>query len=290
MTPVELAVTHHQVPVRNGNIHVAEAGHEFDKCVVFIHGFPESWWSWRHQVEAFVAAGYHVLAVDLRGYGDSTREGPFDLRTLAADVAEVIRVRARGRAAVVGHDWGGATAWTLAAHHPERVARVAVLNCPLPRVLQEKLVRRPSFAQLKRSWYIFFFQIPGIPELLLSRHQGRAIADIIRKASRHHANTSDAELAPFCEGASTAAGVRGMLGAYRAALPAAFKLDVLPPITMPAMLMWGLEDHALSFDELAPETERAIPGLRVEALAGCGHFPQSERPELVNRTLIEFIG
>ena len=143
--------------------------------VLLLHGFPETSRAWRKQIPA-LAERFKIVAPDLRGYGGSEKpKGIAAYRTsvLAEDVVALIRAFGVERAHVVGHDWGGGVAWTLATLHPEALDRLVVLNCPHPTVMQRAL--RSSWAQIRRSWYIFAFQIPGLPEWALSRDgpQGR---------------------------------------------------------------------------------------------------------------------
>ena len=190
-------IEHRHVALATTTLHVALAGPADGVPVLLVHGFPETWWSWRHQIDALVDAGYRVIAPDLRGYGASTREGPFDLATLAGDMAALIAALGHARAHVVGHDWGGATAWQLAAHHPERVSRLVVIDCPLPERLEQQLARVPRWAQVRRSWYIYVFQLPWLGEWLIGRHDAGNVIAAIRGSSVRREHMSAAELEPF---------------------------------------------------------------------------------------------
>src|SRR5574340_319434 len=149
--------------------------------VLLLHGFPELSRSWRHQLPALAAAGYRAVAPDLRGYGGSDQGGPYDLGTLAADAAGMVTALGRERATVVGHDWGGAVAWAVAGRRPEVVERLVVLNCPPASVLARELRRNPR--QLRRSAYMLLFQLPWLPEWLLTRHRAAAVARALRGGS-----------------------------------------------------------------------------------------------------------
>jgi len=138
--------------------------------VVLLHGFPEFWWSWRFQIAPLAAAGYRVVAPDLRGYNETERTGPYDLDTLSGDIASLIAHLGESRATIVGHDWGGAITWHLAAMRPDTCERAVVLNAPHPAVFGAVL--RHSLDQLRRSWYMFFFQLPWLPERWLVKDGG----------------------------------------------------------------------------------------------------------------------
>jgi pimeloyl-ACP methyl ester carboxylesterase len=144
------------------HLHYVEAGE--GPLVVLLHGFPDFWYGWRHQIPAIARAGFRVVAPDLRGYNLSSRpEGiqAYALRRLAGDVRELIAERGETEANLAGHDWGANVAWAVAAWHPESVRRLAILNVPHPRRMSEGL---RTLHQLRRSWYIFFFQLPRLPE------------------------------------------------------------------------------------------------------------------------------
>src|SRR5579875_4028836 len=147
-------------------LHYVEAGE--GPLVVLLHGFPDFWYGWRHQIPALARAGFRVVAPDLRGYNLSSRpEGvqAYTVRRLAADVRELIAERGESQADIAGHDWGAIVAWALAAWHPDAVRRLAILNVPHPRRMAEGL---RTWRQLRRSWYTIFFQLPLIPERKLA--------------------------------------------------------------------------------------------------------------------------
>jgi pimeloyl-ACP methyl ester carboxylesterase len=156
-------------------LHYVEAG--TGPLVVLLHGFPEFWFSWRHQLPALANAGFRVVAVDQRGYNLSDKPRGLDAyRTsvLAQDVARVIERLGVDRASVVGHDWGGGIAWTFAMGYPERLDRLAILNAPHPGTFVRHL---GSPRQLRKSWYLFFFQLPWLPEVLLRPTTSRRFVD-----------------------------------------------------------------------------------------------------------------
>jgi pimeloyl-ACP methyl ester carboxylesterase len=270
------------------------AGPERGPLVLLLHGFPESSASWRHQLPALAAAGWRAVAPDLRGYGRSSKEGPFDLRTVAADVAGLVRALGRERAAVVGHDWGGAAAWAAATLEPEVVERLAVLNSPHPAVLAAVLARNPR--QLLRLWYFLAFQLPLVPEWLLTRRRAALVAAIVRGGSAVRgvwpADVLDEYRAAFLRpGAARAA-----LGYYRAALrgPQAFRGARRRPIRAPTLIVWGARDPALLAETISPARMAPYfaPGNapRIVRIPDAGHFVQSEAPERVNAALLGWLG
>jgi epoxide hydrolase 4 len=283
---------------QNVKVNVASAGPVGGRPVLLLHGFPETWWSWRHQIGPLASAGFRVLAADLRGSGKSDVRGPYDLATLADDAAALIRLRHGDRPTdVVGHDWGGATAWTLARRHPQLVRKLIILNSCLPERAIDAMSVRPSPRQILRSWYILLLQIPWLPELLLARRGAAMVRSIIRSGAGGPRALTDEEMQPFCDAALREGGARGMLGPYRHVLRRALRDllrsgDPFPErgaIACPTLLLWGDNDPAQGFDQLVPGSHGVVPGLRVIRLPRCGHFPHSEAPDTVNPQIIDFL-
>ncbi len=289
MIPSDLSVTNHFAQLGDLRMHYVERGQ--GPLVVLLHGFPETWWSWRHVLPALADAGFRVVAVDLRGYGDTDKHGPYDLDTVTTDVCRLIESLGEQAAHVVGHDWGGALAWHLAAHRPAHCASLAVLNCPHPAAMAK--VAPSNLGQLKRSWYILLFALPGIPELLLTRNGGAAVIRTLRGNAVDRTHFSAEELRPFREAIVKPGAVSAMLGWYRAAIAGFVARRGKPPeyplIRARSMLIWGLEDRALDFDLLVPPSRAYVEALRVEPVPGCGHFVQSEQPARVTALLLDFL-
>jgi epoxide hydrolase 4 len=252
--------------------------------VLLLHGFPEFWYSWRQQLEALAAAGFTAVAPDLRGYGLSDKPAGVDsyrIERLGGDVVGLIRALG-GRAHVVGHDWGGAIAWWVAAAHPDRCDRLVTINGPHGGAL---LRAAASPAQLLRSWYILFFQLPYLPERMV------LAPGFVRRTLRHHAagdeTFTEEDLARYEEALHRPGAAAAAINYYRAALR---HLPLLPaPVTRPALVVWGERDRSLG-----PEVLRQLTGaardVRVERLPDAGHFAHQDRPAEVNRLLVEFLG
>jgi epoxide hydrolase 4 len=277
---MQLPVTHRYAQVNGLRYHYAEAGE--GPLLVLLHGFPESWWSWRQQIMTLADAGHRVIAPDQRGYGDTDRRGPYDLDTLTADTCALIRALGAENADICGHDWGGAVAWHLASTRPAFVRKLAVLGCPHPAQLASAL--RTSRQQLRRSWYMFLFQLPWLPERLLPR--------FVQGAYQKRTRLKDDDIRPFIEGVSKPGAARAMLGWYRAAFRSAllrwFKPPKYAPIQAETLLVWGENDFELGYDDLVPGTERHAPRLEVAVVKGAGHFFHEEEPEQVNHLLRDF--
>jgi pimeloyl-ACP methyl ester carboxylesterase len=279
-------VAHHHATVNGVRLHYVEAG--AGPLLVLLHGFPESWWSWRYQLGALAAAGHRVVAVDLRGYNDSERKGPYDIDTLAADIRALIAHLGEKSAGIVGHDWGGGLAWHFAAMHPEACRAVAVLNAPHPAPFQKQLRSNPR--QILRSWYMFFFLLPCLPEWFCLAFDCLWLRKFY-ETSDSSGFTRD-ELEPIFAAIRRPGAIEAAVDYYRAAvrrgLRAGDTFQHYAQVTAPALLAWGMEDRWLDFAALVPTTERWVPNLRVEQLPGAHHFIQVERAAEVNRLLIDF--
>jgi epoxide hydrolase 4 len=271
----------HRLCLDGLTLHYVEAGS--GAPVVLLHGFPEFWYSWRHQIAALADAGFRALAPDLRGYNESDKPtgiGSYRLEILVEDVARFIGAVAGGRATVVGHDWGGVIAWELAMRRPALVARLAILNAPHPAAFRREL-RTPR--QLIRSWYALFFQLPWLPEWLMAA-RGYALLRSTFPPCFTPADLDRYQAALAQPGARTAT-----LNYYRAAMRYPTETARRPPtIDVPTLLIWGERDPFLG-RRLTVGLEAWVPRLRVERLADVGHWVQNEAPERVNELLVDFL-
>jgi len=256
---------------------------------LLLHGFPELNISWRHQIPALAEAGYRVVAPNQRGYAGSVQDGSFATADLAADVVAMLDALDARTAVVVGHDWGGAVAWTVAALYPERVRALVAMNCPPPRVLVAALLRSPR--QLRRSWYMFFFQLPVLPE----RFVARSMPGALRGGSHVREAWTRQDLAPYAEAFATPADTRGPINWYRGAFRSALRRPTRrpPPISVPVLIIWGTHDAFLGQDLVGPEALRdtlAFPNeAQVVPIASAGHFVQNEAPQEVTEALIDWL-
>lgn len=268
--------------------HVAEAGDARAPLLILLHGFPEFWWSWRHQLPSLAARGFHVLAPDLRGYHLSDRPpaiADYDIDHLAADVLGIASSLGAEKFSLAGHDWGGAIAWHVAMQHAPRVSKLAILDCPPAHVLGRALAT--DVDQLRRSRYMFYFQLLGLAE---RRLRGDGLIRWMRSWATRQEAFSDEDLDRYADAVEVAGGLRGPLNYYRAAfrrLPEALR-RIPPPVAAPTLVLWGGADKILGL----PLTRKLAPccssSLRVEIIPGAGHFLQQEAPGEVNRLLGDF--
>jgi pimeloyl-ACP methyl ester carboxylesterase len=266
-------------------LHYVEAGH--GPLVVLLHGFPEFWYGWRSQIAPLAAAGFRVVAPDTRGYNLSSRPqdvAAYDTGALAEDIAGLIRERGAESAMLVGHDWGGTLAWTLAMTHPEMVDRLAILNAAHPRKLSQGL-HHPG--QLRRSWYFFFFDLPDLPETVVHANNWHFFRHFLRDARPAFTQEeTDRYIEAWAQpGAST-----GMINYYRSSVrtPSKQAEAALSPIEAPTLVIWGDADHYLGSDLAEPEHDD-VPNLdRVERLDGASHWVHHDEAERVTQLLIDF--
>jgi len=300
----DIDIDHEQAVVNGVRLHYVTAGPEDGNLVVPLHGFPEFWYSWRFQIPALVDAGYRVLAPDLRGYNTSEKPHGVDayrLAELTRDVVGLIEHAGRDWAHVVGHDWGGVVAWSLGARHPDVLDRLVVLNAPHPAAIG-KATTAPR--QILRSWYVFFFQLPWLPERLLSAGDFRAIREGFAEESNNPDAFSERDIDRYVEAMSHPGALTAGVNYYRAFFRNEFRdavtaqvpiagRNVTPaddrPIDAETLLLWGEDDRALGV-ELTEGLDPWVPRLRVERFADASHWVQCDVPGKVNEELRRFLG
>lgn len=291
--------THRAVSANGIRLHVAECG--AGPLVVLLHGFPEFWWSWRHQLPALAAAGYRAVAPDLRGYGDSDKPPRgYDLWTLAGDVAGLIRASGETDAHVVGHDWGGVIGWTLAALHPLRVRSLTVLGAPHPLAIRRAVLRDPRGQGRATARHAAGFQLPRLPERALRADQGAGVQRLMRawsgqawrqtpdfaEAVAHNRSAIRVRAAAHCALEYFRWAARSQLRADGRRFAAA----VARPPSVPVLQLHGADDPWLLARTAALSRRWAGPQHRFEVLPAVGHFPHEERPDEVGALLTSFLG
>lgn len=271
--------------------HVAECGVADDPLVLFLHGFPEFWWAWRHQLPAVAAAGYRAVAMDLRGYGasDKTPRG-YDPFTVSADVSGVIRSLGATNAVIVGHGWGGVVAWSTAVLAPKQVRAIAAVSAPHPLML-------PRSGQLRSVAQVGWYQLPILPERRLLAHDGAYIERLLRAWSAPGGTFPDAEAsrryraalqvwpAPHCALEYHRWFVRSRLRADGRRYSARMRT----PVEVPVLQVHGALDGAMALGSTATPAGLVAGPLRHEVLTAVGHFPHEEAPVLFNKLLLEWL-
>ncbi|MFC5994528.1 alpha/beta fold hydrolase [Pseudonocardia hispaniensis] len=279
-------------------LHVAECGE--GPLVVLLHGFPEFWWSWRHQLTALAESGYRAVAVDLRGYGDSDKPPRgYDLWTLAGDVAGLIRALGEPEARVVGHGWGGLIGWTVAALQPRVVRSLAVFAAPHPLALRAQVMRDPRGQGLATARYVLGYQLPRWPERSLRADDGAKVERIMRSwAGREWTRSADfaAAAARYRQAVQIPGVAHCAMEYYRWALRSQLRVEgrrfaaaVARHVTTPVLQIHGADDPCL-MERTARACTRWTNGpVDHVVLPATGHFPHQERPAETVRHLVGFL-
>ncbi len=283
------AMTTRRVEANGFRFAVDEAG-EGDHLALCLHGFPESRFSWRHQLPLLAELGYRAWAPDLRGYGD-TEPRPQDVASyridrLVEDVAALVDASGARRATLIAHDWGAIVAWTFAARQVRPLERLVIMNVPHPAVFGQVLRRSP--AQRRRSWYVGFFQLPWLPETMLTLGKGRAIRRAFCDMAVDKSRFPHEVLDHYAANALRPGAMRAMVNWYRAAVRFPFQEGPWPKITTPTLVVWGEEDAALGLETLEG-TEAYVENLAIRRLPKVSHWVQQEAPEQVNAILSEWL-
>ena len=267
-------------------IHAVAAGPKDGPAVVLLHGFPEFWHGWRKQIEPLAAAGFRVIVPDQRGYNLSSKPrgvASYALNELVSDVIAIADQLVQQQIFLAGHDWGAAVAWSAALLHPKRIARLAVLNVPHPSVMRRYVYTR--LPQTLRSWYIFFFQIPWLPEALFSASNFRLAARALLESSRPGTFSAE-DLAQYRAAWSQPGALTAMIHWYRAAIryrvPFANRT-----VHVPTRILWGERDRFL-IAEMAHESLRYCANGELFTFAEASHWLQHEEPEKVSEMLVRF--
>jgi pimeloyl-ACP methyl ester carboxylesterase len=279
---------HERITTNGVSLHVVTDGPKDGPLVILLHGFPEYWYSWRHQIPFLADQGFCVWAPDQRGYNESDKPdgvSAYSVAELAKDVIGLIDASGRDKVYLVGHDWGAVVAWWTAIHYPERLHKMAVLNVPHPVVMERTM--RTSLKQLRMSWYIFFFQLPFLPELGFKRRGGRDMAEAMQRTARK-GTFSDEDLDRYREAWAKPGAVTAMINWYRAIFRARPPIPRDTRIRVPTLLIWGARDVALSRQMAQPSIDMCDDG-RLVLIEEATHWVQHDEPERVNQLLGDFL-
>ncbi|MBX3481328.1 MAG: alpha/beta hydrolase [Caulobacter sp.] len=279
-------ITSRRIEANGLNFTIDEAG-QGDDVALFLHGFPESRFSWRYQLPLLAEAGWRAVAPDLRGYGDSSRpqgKAAYELDHLIADVAGLFDALGARRRLLIAHDWGALIAWAFAIEKLRPLEGLVIMNVPHPVVFQEVMAH--SWAQRRRSWYAAFFQLPWLPEWSLTANGARAIGQAFSGMAVDKSRFPPEVLAHYQENAMKPGAMTAMVNYYRANLKSLqrWRRADCPVIETPTMMVWGEEDTALGL-ELTEGYEGLVRDFTLERLPGVSHWVQQEAPEEVNARL-----
>jgi pimeloyl-ACP methyl ester carboxylesterase len=268
------------------NLHTIAAGPVDGPVVLLLHGFPEFWYGWHKQIEPLAATGFRVIVPDQRGYNLSGKPrgvASYAMTELVSDVIAIADQLGQQRIFLAGHDWGAAVAWSVAILHPQRVAKLAILNVPHPSVMGRFL--KANLRQLLRSWYVFFFQLPYLPEATLSSRNFHPVTLSLTNSSRPGTFSED-DLAQYRAAWSQPGALTAMINWYRAL----FRYRTTFPdrtVHVPTRILWGMRDAFLS-SEMAQDSLRYCADAELFTFAEATHWLQHEEPARVSQLLIDF--
>lgn len=279
-------MTSHFVQVNGIRLHYMEEGS--GEPVILLHGFPEFWYSWREQIPV-LSKHYRVIVPDMRGYNLSDKPSDvsdYRIELLAADIADLVKELGYKSSIIVGHDWGAAVAWAVAAYHPEVVKKLGILNVPHPEEMSRAFFSF-NFSQCLKSYYIFFFQLPLIPEMIVGTE--RFFRSNFQRMYMRQPVPSKEIIDAYVAAYQQPGAVKATIAYYRAAFRRVFdKQEKMPKIKAPVLMLWGEHDKALG-KELTYRTKDYCKGpFEIHYDASSGHFIQHDNPEWVNEKLLKF--
>jgi pimeloyl-ACP methyl ester carboxylesterase len=281
-------LAHRYAELGDVRLHYVEAGE--GPLVLLLHGFPQFWYEWRHQIPVLVEAGFRVVAPDMRGYNLSDKPPgvrAYRVELLARDVERLILACGERTASVVGHDWGAIVAWIVAMLHPGRVGRLAILNVPHPARFLDGLL---SPRQLLRSSYVFFFQIPRIPEEVVRAGDFALLRSALQKDPVRPEAFATEDIERYVEAMARPGALSATLNYYRALLQSHRETwTLLKRIEAPVLVIWGERDRFLSRRLAEPPLPWVPNLLRVERLPDASHWVAEDRPQEVNALLLDFL-
>ncbi|UCM91816.1 alpha/beta hydrolase [Streptomyces marincola] len=284
--------THRDVAANGARFHIAELGE--GPLVLLLHGFPQFWWTWRHQLTALAGAGFRAVAMDLRGVGGSDRTPRgYDPANLALDVTGVIRSLGEPDAALVGHDLGGYLAWTASVMRPKLVRRLAVASMPHPRNWRSALLRDPR--QTAASSYIWGFQRPWLPERQLVANDAEAVERLLRDWSGPR-QPEDEDIAVYRRAMVIPSTAHCAVEPYRWLVRSLVRPDgvlfnrrMKRPVLVPTLHLHGSLDPVMRTRSAAGSGEYVEAPYRWRLFDGLGHFPHEEDPAAFSTELIDWL-
>ncbi|KAK3097744.1 hypothetical protein FSP39_012716 [Pinctada imbricata] len=281
--------THGYARLEDVRIHYVANGGEQKPLMLFVHGFPEFWYSWRFQLREF-SKDYRVVAMDMRGYSDSDKPkgmSNYAIDKIATDVKQLISSLGYKDCVLVGHDWGGIIVYSVATLYPEVVKKLIVLNAPHPGAFHKYL--RSSWKQFFQSWYMFLFQMPFLPEFILEHDDLSMFDAMMRKKQIKTITPDDVEAYKYAF-SRPGGGLNQPINYYRALFrqsPEKARL-LMKKINVPTLVVWGKKDHALR-SQLAENAREFFPNLTVKYVENATHWVQLDEPEETNKHIQQFL-
>jgi pimeloyl-ACP methyl ester carboxylesterase len=283
-----MELEHSTINTNGIRLHVVQAGPKSGPPVLLLHGFPEFWYGWREQIPVLAGAGCRVIVPDQRGYNLSDKPKgikPYCTDTLVEDIVGLANALDYEKVNLVGHDWGALIAWMLAIKYPERLHRLGIINVPHPAVMKRFLQR--DLEQMRRSLYALYFQLPWLPETVMSIGDYRVTALGMRRSGRSNAFT-DEDIKKYKQAWSQPGAITAMLNWYRAALHYPPEITDGMQVHVPTLILWGVKDFALSRRMARPSLDYCDEGNLI-FFPEATHWVQHEEADVVNHSLIDFM-
>jgi len=279
---------HSYIETNGIRLHVVQAGPKSGIPIILLHGFPEFYYGWRKQIPALVEAGCRVIVPDQRGYNLSDKPkgvSAYGVYILVEDILGLINALEYEKVNLVGHDWGAVVAWVLANKYPERLHKLGIMNVPHPAVMRRFLLR--DFEQMRRSLYVYFFQLPWLPEAGFRAMDWRGAERALRNTSKPGSFTEE-DIKKYKEAWSQPGAMTAMLNWYRAVIRYMPALPEDPRIKVPTLMMWGLQDFALSHRMARPSMDYVDEGNLI-LFPEATHWVHLDAADEVNHYLVDFV-
>eukprot|EP00731_Ephydatia_muelleri_P018919 Em0011g959a len=284
--------THKYVTANGLKFHYVSAGDESKPLMLFLHGFPEFWFSWRYQLQEF-SKDYHVVAIDMRGYNETSKpphRSDYSFENLRQDIVELVPALGHRSCILVGHDWGGIVGWRVTQRHPELVERFIVMNCPHAKVFKNQILSRRS--QLLKSWYLFMFQVPWLPEFVFGLKDYAFFNAMFRgkNAGVRNKETFPPEVVEAYKYVFSKPGaMTGPINYIRCMFDQHKGAGGNPkPIQVPILILWGDDDLFLD-KELCDQHSLVASNVTTRHIPNCSHWVQQDAYPLVNKHMREFL-
>jgi len=284
---------HSYIRLKEVKMHYVKKGDPSKPLMILVHGFPEFWYSWRHQIREF-SKDYWVVAVDMRGYGDTDKpsgKSSYEVEHMIGDIKDLIAGLGRTSCHLVAHDWGGAIAFRFAMQHSDMLDSLIILNAPHPAAMFSLL--RTNIRQILKSWYIYFFQLPFLPELVLRGNDLAFLEKVFRTGEKGKDAFSDEDIEAFKYTFSKPGAFTPPVNYYRSIglatpQPDMSKSGSIPMIKAPTLIIWGTNDTALSTSLASLSAAYSVKS-EVKLVEGATHWVQQYSPQDVNKYMRQFL-
>jgi pimeloyl-ACP methyl ester carboxylesterase len=248
-----------------------------------LHGFPDAWFGWYNQIEVLAAAGYRVIIPDQRGYNLSSKpkgKSAYVIDNLVSDILELMTTLEYKKFNIMGHDWGAMVCWNIALHYPDRINKLIIINVPHPAVMGKFIKNYPP--QRRKSWYIFFFQIPYLPELIVRMFNWKFLIGQMSK------QLTPELIEEYRIAWSQKKAMTSMMNWYRAGTRKSKLRWKSPRINIPTLMIWGKDDRYLSVKMAKPSIQYCDNGT-LKILEGTSHWVHQDKPDEVNSYILDFL-